>query len=255
MFLTPLLVSAVLMASIPVVDVVGDDSADRYVGTGGLLLPGIFDSATRDSVARCAGCRWRLRDPCGPIAGCLISPMPCPADHRVLETLWSQDGGATWRAIGAWCVGPAGPRTVADVGHGVGEQVSATLQPPQPHVQPNRGIVTQLPTIWHSGQHIPGAPLPLDVLGHRVEVMPIPTWTWNFGDGGTLQTQIAGSRFPDTVVGHIFRRPGRFQVTCTTRWTATFTVDGLGPFPVAQDIEQRETRTVIVREARARLVR
>jgi len=255
MLLAPLVFGVVLTLGLPAVDVVGDDAADRYVGSGGLLLPGIFDATTRDSVARCAGCRWRLRDPCGPSGGCLISPMPCPPDHRVLETLWSQDAGATWRPIGAWCVGPAGPRTIAQVGHAVGEQVTASLQSLNPHVQPSRGILTQVPTLWHSGQQVPGAPLPLDVLDHRVEVMPVPRWTWNFGDGRTLHTDVAGSRFPDLLVSHIFRQSGRFQVTCTTRWTATFTVDGLGPFPVAEEIQQRETRIVVVREARARLVR
>jgi plastocyanin len=244
-----------LLFNAPAIDVIGDDGADQYVGSGGLLLPGMFSVETRDSVARCASCRWRLRDPCGPDTGCLISPMPCPPEHRVLETLWSRDGGNTWQAIGAWCVGPGGPRTVAQVGQAASDQFLADVEPPRLAVQPTAGAVTQVPTIWHSGQVAPTDPLVFQVLGAQVALTAVPRWVWEFGDGHALRTSSAGSRHPDRSVSHTFRRPGRYRVSCTTTWTATFTVDGLGPFPVAQDIEQRSAHTITVREARARLIR
>jgi hypothetical protein len=247
--------SLILLVGAPAIDVIGDDGADRYVGSGGLLLPGIFSNETRESVARCRGCRWRLRDPCGPDVGCLISPMPCPPGHRVLETMWSQDGGATWQAIGAWCVGPGGPRTVSEIGGAVTSEFTAHLDPVAPQVQPARGALTQVPTIWHSGQTAPTAAAVFDLLGNRVELTAVPHWVWDFGDGRVLHTGSSGSRHPDRAVSHVFRRPGTYQVSCTTSWSATFTVDGLGPFPVAERIEQRATRTITVREARARLIR
>lgn len=236
--------------------VIGDDQQDRYVGSGGLILPGIFGHGTRDAVARCVDCRWRLRDPCAEHdENCRYTPLPCPSDHRVLETLWSQDAGATWQSLGLWCVGPSGPRTVSSIGQHAHEELTASLPPSRPSVQPPRGIVTQIPTIWHAEQPPITTPIVMELVGQRVEITPIPRWSWDFGDGGTLNTNVSGSRYPDLAVSHTYRRVGRHTVTCTTTWEATFTVDGLGPFPVQEPITQRVTRVIRVHEARARLVR
>jgi len=251
LLLTVVLLSAPAVQS---VTVVGDDSADRYVGSGGLLLPGHFGHSTRDQVARCVGCRWRLRDPCGAASGCLISPMPCPPDHQLLETLWSTDAGGTWQSLGAWCVGPGGPRTTQSVGSAAWEEAAADLDPAQPTVQPSRGIVPQLPTIWHSGQQMPGSPFQLVIAGADVQITATPRWEWDFGDGRTLRTDSPGSRYPALDVSHTYRRAGRYRVTCTTVWSAHFTVDGLGPYPVEPDIRQQASRTIRVADARARLV-
>jgi len=252
------IVLALLVLATPAhaVTVIGDDQQDRYVGSGGLILPGVFAHSTRDAVARCVHCRWRLRDPCVEHDdNCSYSPLPCPADHRVLETLWSQDAGGTWQSLGLWCVGPAGPRTVANVGQQAHEELSATLLPGQPSVQPPRGIVPQLATIWHAEQPAVTAPIVMDIVGQRVEITPVPRWSWDFGDGGRLDTHMVGSRYPDMTVSHVYRKAGRRTVTCTTTWQATFTVDGLGPFPVQESITQQATRVIRVHEARARLVR
>lgn len=238
------------------VSVIGDDDRDRYVGSGGLILPGAFSRDTRESVARCVDCRWRLRDPCADHdETCRFTPLPCPDDHRVLETLWSRDAGATWQSLGLWCVGPQGPRTVGSVGSRVVEELAEELPPGRPSVQPPRGIVAQLPTIWHAQQPPLDAPMVMNLVGHRVEITATPRWSWDFGDGGRLETSQEGSRYPDFTVSHTYRKAGRYTVTCTTTWEATFTVDGLGPFPVAEPITQEARRAIRVAEARARLVR
>ncbi len=238
------------------VTVSGDDQEDRYVGSGGLILPGAFSQDTRESVARCIDCRWRLRDPCAAHdEDCRFTPLPCPDDHRVLETLWSTDAGATWQSLGLWCVGPGGPSTVASVGSQVHEELSEALPPGRPSVQPPRGIIPQLPTIWHAEQPPLPGPIVMEIVGQRVEITPVPRWSWDFGDGGRLETQVEGSRYPDFSVSHTYRRAGRYAVTCTTTWEATFTVDGLGPFPVLEPITQQAQRVIRVADARARLVR
>lgn len=246
----------VLAAPAHAATVIGDDQQDRYVGSGGLILPGAFSHGTREAVARCVDCRWRLRDPCAVHdENCRYTPLPCPSDHRVLETLWSQDAGGTWQSLGLWCVGPAGPRTVSSVGQQVHEEISASLPPGRPSVQPPRGIVPQLATIWHAEQPPVATPIVMEIVGQRVEITTIPRWSWDFGDGGKLETSVAGSRYPDFTVSHTYRRSGRHTVTCTTTWEATFTIDGLGPFAVQESITQKATRVIRVYEARARLVR
>ena len=46
------------------VDVSGDDAGDRYVGSGGILLPASAPRETRQAVSRCPDCQWRITAPC-----------------------------------------------------------------------------------------------------------------------------------------------------------------------------------------------
>ena len=43
------------------VDIVGDDEADRFVGSGAVFLPSTVSVARRQQAAWCHGCRWRQR--------------------------------------------------------------------------------------------------------------------------------------------------------------------------------------------------
>jgi hypothetical protein len=241
------------------IEVIGDDSRDRYVGSGGLILPDTFAAGTRDQVARCRDCRWRLRDPC-PIPDpadprlCSFTPMPCPADSELLESQISTDGGAQWQTLGLMCVGPGGPRTVSSIGGEAQEEFESFVPALRIRSQPDRGRVPRLPVIWHSGQE--GVQSYDEViLGHTVQITAAPVWLWRFGDGHQMETTNAGSRYPETVVSHRYRKAGRYRVTCTTTWHATFTIDDLGPFPVEAPLVQTDAQTITVAPARASLIR
>ena len=43
------------------VDIIGDDEADRFVGSGAVFLPSTVSAARRQQAAWCHGCRWRQR--------------------------------------------------------------------------------------------------------------------------------------------------------------------------------------------------
>ena len=43
------------------VDIIGDDEADRFVGSGAVFLPSTVSAARRQEAAWCHGCRWRQR--------------------------------------------------------------------------------------------------------------------------------------------------------------------------------------------------
>ena len=44
------------------VDIIGDDKADRLVGSGAVFLPSTVSAARRQQAAWCHGCRWRHQD-------------------------------------------------------------------------------------------------------------------------------------------------------------------------------------------------
>ena len=242
----------------PAVDVIGDDERDVYTGTGGLLLPDSVGTATQVRVASCRECRWRLTEPCamnpdGRVI-CLGVVRGCPQGRRLLVAWFSTDGGATWENLGAVCIPPSGPTTVADVGTEVLDEFTAGLPGVSISHQPATGVVTQASTIFESGQPDRLPPIVVEVAGRTVVLEPIAHWTWDFGDGSGLDTDVSGSRYPDLRVSHVYRKAGRHRVHLTTTWSATFTIDDLGPFTVGQTITQEQRRVVAVGQARAVLV-
>ena len=46
------------------VDIVGDDEADRFVGSGAVFLPSTVSATRRQQAAWCHGCRWKVTAPC-----------------------------------------------------------------------------------------------------------------------------------------------------------------------------------------------
>jgi hypothetical protein len=134
----------------------------------------------------------------------------------------------------------------------VAERIEQGIPPLALRFQPTAGVLTQVPLLLGSGQ-------PRDqrwrmpLLGREVSVDAHASWSWEFGDGGHLDTTDPGGRYPHVGVSHVYRAAGEYRVACTTRWSASFTVDGLGPFPVPQPITQHAERAVDVGEGRALL--
>lgn len=243
---------------IPSVDVIGDDEQDVYVGTGGLILPDSVGAQTQARVAQCSGCLWRLTEPCATGVGgrviCHGVVRGCPQGRRLLVAWFSEDGGATWENLGPVCIPPTGPVTVADVGESVLDEFTAALPGLSIVHQPATGVVTQVATIFDSGQPSRLPPIVVEVAGRTVVLEPVARWSWDFGDGRRLDTDLWGSRYPDVQVSHVYRRAGRHRVHLTTTWSATFRVDDLGPFTVSQTITQEQRMYLAVGQARAVLV-
>lgn len=240
-------------------DVYGDDEADRYVGTGGLILPGTVDPGTRREVAGCPGCRWRLSTPCllsgagTPFDGqpvCQSVVRGCGNGQQLLRAWFARDG-SWWREIGLVCIGPSGPFTVAEARRRARSMFVRDLPVPAAARQPDRGIVTQIPVVFRSGQ--PAGPLRADypIAGEVVHLVAEPSWRWDFGDGATLTTASPGAGYPDLSLSHTYRQAGRYAVTVATIWSAEFTVAGLGPYEIAEPVRQSAGVDVAVGEGRA----
>jgi hypothetical protein len=264
--LTPVLAVCLLLLSPPAgatdvhaTDVHGDNAGDRYVGTGGLVLPGSVDRPTRTRVATCGDCRWRLAGPCAdevflghPFPGqptCLSVVRGCPGMAELLR-VWFQQGADPWTDLGLVCIGPGGPVTVQQLEKGASAEFAHDLPRLRPATAPPAGALAQLPVAFDSRQ-----PSLIDVtyqvLGQAVRLHAAASWEWAFGDGGLMSTQSPGGPYPDMSVAHTYRSAGRFPVQVTTRWAAEFEVGGLGPFPVREPVEQSTTWPVIVGEGRA----
>ncbi len=242
------------------VDVVGDDEGDRFVGSGGLVLPGTVGHETRQRVATCIGCRWQLADPCasspddGAHAACMSVTRGCARGAQLLRVWVSEDGGATWRDLGLVCIPPGGPVTVAQVAAVVSEEFERSIPATGLTFQPRRGVLPYLPVIFHSTQPSDLPPSEHVINGVRVTLYPRPSWIWEFGDGASLVTTTPGSTYPDLTVSHTYSRGGRMQVRVTTSWSATYMIDDLGPFQVSLPVMQAATAMLLVGQARAVLV-
>ena len=245
----------------PAVELHGDDSEDRFTGSGGVVLPKGGGHAARVRAAECSGCRWRMSDPCahmtnpGEQAACLTISYECAPDgSRLLRAFLSNDDGATWEYLGLFCIPPSGPVTVANVEERLQDEFERRVPGASITVQPPRGALPHLPVIFDSGQPAVLEPSAHTISGMRVELAPRASWLWDFGDGGRLATGRPGSRYPDLGVSHTFQRDGAHRVTVRTTWRASYVVDGLGPFDVPEPITQDAQVTVPVGQGRAVLV-
>ena len=241
------------------VEVVGDDDADAFVGTGGVLLPAGVDERTRRQVADCPGCRWRLTSPCVDTElgnafdgqrSCQAAPTNCP--DGTLRRAWHDPGSGTWRNLGLVCI----TERVHTV-QSMGREARALLRQGVPPVDvlslPAAGAVTQMPTFFSCRQTSAPIVLVRDLGGYQVRLEARPTWTWSFGDGVERVVHEAGALRAGTDIAHTYRRPGRWEVVCRTAWDAEFTVDGVGPFPVAEPVRQVARKELEVGEGWALL--
>lgn len=234
-------------------DVHGDDERDRYVGTGGLILPGTTDDRTRQEVAGCGDCAWRMTSPCvaavlgNPFgSGCTSVVRGCPGGE--LLRAWLRPAQGSWREVGLVCIGPGGPLTVARAAQAARDRVTRGIPPLVPAFDPPQGVLAQLPVRFRSGQRPGERQWRMALAGADVTIAAEPTWTWTFGDGDQATDRDRGQ------VEHGYRQSTLFRVTCTSTWSARFRVDGLGPFPVTEPVSQEVTVTVAVGEGRALLV-
>jgi len=240
-------------------DVHGEDEKDRYVGTGGLILPGTMGRDTRREVAGCAGCQWRLTTPCVESSAGVAFPgqavcqsivRGCPQGGELLRT-WFRQPTEPWREIGLICLGDEGPVTIRQVRQRAVDRFVADLPPVRVTVNPPRGVLAQLPVIFSSGQEGGLLERQYVLLGQSVTVQARPSWQWDFGDGVSLVTLDPGGAYPNVAVAHAYRRAGAQPVRLTTYWSASFNVGDLGPYPIAEPVDQHARIDVAVGEGRA----
>ncbi len=235
--------------------------------TEGVQFPGVAsDSALGKATAahsNCSGCEWVLSPAClvnGPEDGalCLGAVASCtdPAAIRY-RVYFRPSPNAPWQMIETICLGPGErPASVADVGEAVRERVVTYLPDAAPSFQPVEGGIVNLPTIFAAGEPESIRTEPFDVLGFQVVVTATARWEWTFEPGTTQEFTVPGGPYPDDSVSYTYAGPGARDVTVTTYWKASFTVDGQGPFAVpGPEISKTAGPIAVpVRSARSQLI-
>lgn len=235
-------------------DVVGDDDHDQYIGSGAVLLPRSSASSDRATAAGCDECEWKLTKGCATATSstCTSVTRGCP-DGESLRRIWFRRDGGQWRDLGILCIGPSGVLKLAEAEDWVAEQFIQGLPVLRPAKQPTRGVLPRIPVLFRSRQPLISTRA-YQLAGHDIRLSPVPKWWWRFGDGTSLHTDSPGARYPNATIGHSYLTAGSRSVRVRTTWSATFTVDGLGPFEVHQPITQNESLTVNVGQGRAVLI-
>lgn len=242
--------------------VVGDDAADIYTGTGGVVIPSRDwrgDESGRSEAAGCDGCTWHITSFCTradfDLGSCDASHLDCPAG-LVRVRVWLEQPGEPKRLVGGACVGGSPPATRTQIGASVRDSAEQALPPLRAGVQPADGVLVGVPAVFRAGQPAAGiVGADLTVLGFDVRLDARPRWWWAWGDGTGAWSSSPGGRWPDTSVAHTYRSLGEATAQVTSVWRGEYVVDGLGPYPVPGDpLTQKSTLTVQVREARALLV-
>lgn len=226
---------------------------DRYVGTGGLLLPGAVDQRTREEVASCRGCRWRLAAPCeanptDPTGPCRSVSRGCPAGRELLR-IWFEPPQGGWQDKGVVCVRAGEVVTVEQVESLQRETFERRVPALQPECWPPQGIVTNLPVVCRSGQSGERIEWTDRVLGWTVRSWVEPVWRWDFGTGTPLVTRDPGGPYPNMAVAHTFREIGPVNIEVQATWSGQYTVDGVGTYSL-QPLRQERGVPIDVEQAR-----
>ena len=226
-----------------------------WTGRGNVFLPHRDSPVTEsgEDSNPCNECYWRLEPACveADPSLCVKNAMCASANQRKYAVWFGTDASAA--DIVEWsCLAPGErPISTEELGQLVNVRVKEIA--PQAHLkfQPAAGAVTQIPTIFASGQpdHIDRDD---SMAGFNVRFHATPTWIWNWGDGESTTTGKPGGAYPDMSVTHTYKRAGTVRVVLESRWAAQFWVAGAGPFSVSgPPVTQTATAALHVRQARA----
>jgi hypothetical protein len=239
----------------------GNDEANAVEGA--ILIPAagfVGDPALRGQAASCPGCSWQLAPWCkftepGGTAACLGAVIACPAGSIRLAIFLRRPGEAAFQQVGSFCQRPGQPLTPGQLIPDVRDRFIEFLPPQSPSYQPATGTLVNLPTVFAAGQPAAIGQRQFDLAGFTIVITASATWLWQFGDGTSGVFDTPGGPYPDMSVSHSYRAAGTPQVVLTTTWDGEFTVDGLGPFPIAgPPVTQSTPLQLTVREVHAQLV-
>ncbi len=236
-------------------EVVGNPELIRYEGSGGLVLPPSVDRGTRNEVAECRGCSWKITSACVPDADnyCDAAIRGCPGLIDHVRT-WFRPAGGQWRETGLICLSSQTITTVVGIEDLISENFYQYVPELEPTCWPESGPVVHIPLLCGSGQTAGTQKWSENVSRFAIEITAKPQWAWNF-EREFLTVELPGGPYPDMSVTHTYKTSGTKRVMVETRWRGSFRVDGLGPFPIERDLRQVKGFEVEIGQARARLMR
>lgn len=253
------------------VDIVGDDEADLFVGSGAVFLPSSVSASRRQQAAWCHGCRWKVTKPClreeeHSDAGCRGKILGCP-QGREIGRAWLATPGGDFEPVGLFCPDDGEVTSVADMSTRIRGDIVERVPPLEPECSPTRGAVVGLDLHCRSGQPSAQIGWSSTVVGHAVVAEASATWTWAFQQRarGVSSTStpaaqwvhtvgFPGRAYPDAGVRQAFTDAGRHRVQVQSAWQGRYWVDGVGPFDVHEQVRQEDAWEVGVGSAMGVLV-
>ncbi len=89
----------------------------------------------------------------------------------------------------------------------------------------------------------------LVVLGTPITIRLTPEFSWQFGDGNSYGTRLAGAPYPLMLIENTYRSSGQKRVELTTTWSGFWRAGSLGA-PIDGAIVQKVSRQIDVRLAK-----
>lgn len=234
------------------VTVIGDEETERFVGSGAVLLPTSVGWSDRVHASTCVGCRWKVTAPClrddeHGDAGCRGTILGCP-QGREISRAWLARPGQDFEPVGLFCPSDGEVTSVADATVRVSGQFARNIPPLSVKCAPERGVVVGIPLHCRSLQPSAQVSWVDSIAGYSVHTSAVATWHWDFQQflpSGAMAGQWShvahqpGADYPGIGVRQGFTVAGMHQVDVRAHWRGTFTVDGLGPFPINPGLDQR----------------
>ena len=239
--------------------VTADDNLDAFVGTGGLLLPALFDGEprTRKVVADCLACIWKYSLFCeeGAEFACAHATTTCaPKQLRYLVKFGHSLTSLT--TVGSVCWGFTSPPTRVKIMHQIRQAQMRRVPALVPRYWPDNECLTYVPIQAWSGQPQEFRPRMMRISGFKISITASALWNWSWGDGTSQWSANSGAYRATSPISHAYSRPGRYDINVHTTWSARYSIDGIGAYTLDDGpINQASTLHVKILPSRGLLVR
>ena len=125
------------------------------------------------------------------------------------------------------------------------DQISRLLPGSKILYQPANDAVTGIPVFFWSDTNSVFQVV-TSILGIGVNVVMNPSYQWDFGDGSTFQTTVAGGPYPNNAITHTYKSPGIYTVQLDVSWAGSWATQGVWQPILGGSITQSATATIQV---------
>jgi len=174
-------------------------------------------------------------------------PRPTPTIKRPWIP-WLPKPVATRKAVALGPKPSPKPRVKRISGSQISDQVKSLIPRGEIITQPLENILVN-----QSVNFLTNTPLHfttvLVVLGTPITIHLTPEFLWEFGDGNSYRTRLAGAPYPLMLIENTYKSSGQKKVELTTTWSGLWRAGSLSA-PVDGEIVQKVRRDLEIRPAR-----
>ena len=174
-------------------------------------------------------------------------PRPTPTIKRPWIP-WLPKPVATRKAVALGPKPSPKPRVKRISGSQISDQVKSLIPRGEIITQPLENILVNQSVnfLTNTPMHFTTV---LVVLGTPITIHLTPEFLWEFGDGNSQSTKLAGAPYPLMLIENTYKSSGQKRVELTTTWSGFWRAGSIGA-PIDGAIVQRVSRQIDVRPAR-----